>query len=193
MQTKAKAVRIWDRFGLVVIVSMLFVLSGAPTTGVQADTTSMWYIKDQRSVAWGIDGDIPAPGDYDGNRTTDVAVFRPSTGTWCVENQAPVGFGTAEDIPIPGDYDGNQDPYHTTDIAVYRPSTGVWYVLGQFSVEFGGLSKDVPVPADYDGNGSADVAIFRSGMWYVKDQLAVAFEMAGDIPVPGDYNGDGAA
>jgi hypothetical protein len=33
------------------------------------------------------DGHIPVSSDYDGNATTDLAVFRPSTGQWFVQSQ----------------------------------------------------------------------------------------------------------
>lgn len=31
---------------------------------------------------WGIPGDIPAQGNYDGDKAADFTVFRPSTGEW---------------------------------------------------------------------------------------------------------------
>jgi hypothetical protein len=70
------------------------------------------------------------PGDYDGDRKTDLAIFRPSEGNWYIrpsggqtEQIHKYGFGT--DIPVPGDYDGDGK----TDLAVYRPSEGKLYVL----------------------------------------------------------------
>src|SRR4030042_4654817 len=58
--------------------------------------------------------------DFDGNMTSDIAIFRPSAGMWSVKDQFHVYYGLPGDIPVPGDY--NDDG--TTDIAVYRPSTG---------------------------------------------------------------------
>jgi hypothetical protein len=52
-------------------------------------------------VAWGTDGDIPVPGDYDGDGRTDVAVFRPSDGYWFVQDAAATRWGAEGDVPLP--------------------------------------------------------------------------------------------
>jgi hypothetical protein len=126
--------------------------------------------------------------DFDGNMTSDIAVFRPSAGMWTVKNQFRVYYGLPGDIPVPGDY--NDDG--TTDIAVYRPSTGKWAVKGQF-IDYLGGSTDVPVPGDYDGDGDTDIAVFDvfTGHWRVRNQLHAYLGTMGDIPVPADYDGDG--
>ncbi len=130
--------------------------------------------------------DVPA--DFDGNGTTDFAVFRPATGRWLVKDIANTVFGVSTDIPVPADYTGDG----RTDIAVFRPSTGEWFVLGRSPVVWG-LSTDIPVPADYTGDNRAEVAVFRpsTGQWFVQGAPTVVLGAAGDTPVPGDYNGDG--
>ena len=127
-------------------------------------------------------------GDYNGNGTSDVAVFRGSSGLWSVKGITRIYFGTTSDIPVPGDYNADG----TTDIAVYRRSSGMWAVRGITRTYFGS-SSDTPVPGDYDGDGSCDTGIFRgaSGLWAIKNVTRVYLGSSGDRPVPGDFTGDG--
>ena len=76
-------------------------------------------------------GDIPVPGDYDGDGYTDIGVWRESSGTWFIlPSSDPVNYtqkqwGMAGDTPIAGDYDGDGK----TDIGVWREISGVWYII----------------------------------------------------------------
>ncbi len=62
-----------------------------------------WTIQGMSNITFGISGDYPVPGDYDGNGKTDVAIFRPG-GLWRRRNITPdIQLGqNAEDIPTPG-------------------------------------------------------------------------------------------
>lgn len=129
-------------------------------------------------------------GDYDGDGTADLAIFRPSSGLWAVRGVTRIYFGGSSDTASPGDYDGDG----TTDIGLYRPSSGLWAVSGVTRFYFGG-SSDQPVPSDYDGDGGCDPGIFRasSGLWAVAGITRTYFGGSSDAAVPGDYNGDGTS
>ena len=52
-----------------------------------------------------MNGDSPAPGDYDGDGKFDPGIFRPSNSTWFA-NQSTAGvmivqFGQPGDLPVP--------------------------------------------------------------------------------------------
>jgi putative transposon-encoded protein len=90
--------------------------------------------RQQRPVGNG--ADLPVPGDYDGDGTIDLAVFRPSTGTWFIVNSGTgtvmsMPWGNSADLPVPADYDGDG----RTDIAVFRPSTGTWFIINSSTAQ----------------------------------------------------------
>lgn len=177
-----------------------------PVTGTWNSQSSIRFSPYRYSDRWGLDslGDIPAPGDFDGDGKTDKTVFRSPTGTWWINRSSDGGFlalnfGLPGDRPAVGDYDGDGK----SDIAVWRPSDGNWYIWltgpQRFSALHWGLDGDKPVPADYDGDGKSDTAVFRpsTGIWYVLKSdgsgfSAVRFGLEGDNLLPADYDGDGA-
>ncbi|MBL8181806.1 MAG: carboxypeptidase regulatory-like domain-containing protein [Blastocatellia bacterium] len=148
---------------------------------------------------------IETLSDFDGDRKTDLSVFRPGLGQWWFHRSndggsTAVTFGTSTDTIVPSDYTGDGK----TDVAFWRPSTGFWYVLRSEDNSFYafpfGANGDTPVPADYDADGKADAAVFRGSdtTWYIQRSgdggtTIQQFGVSGDVPVNADYDGDGKA
>jgi hypothetical protein len=149
-------------------------------------------------------GTLQVPrSDFDGDGTSDVAVWRPSDGVWHVQRSMDNSYGALQfggaafgDVAVPGNYDGDRE----TDYAVYR--SGVWYIRqssnAQVRVANFGLADDKPVAGDYDGDGKTDIAVWRpsNGVWYIWHSSDGgydfrAFGLNGDMPLAGDYDGDG--
>ncbi|MFL6238504.1 MAG: FG-GAP repeat domain-containing protein [Actinomycetes bacterium] len=143
-------------------------------------------------VHFGTQGDIPVPGDWDGDGVADVAVFRPSTGSWHLPGRI-VHYGAPGDIPVPGFYTNN----HSVSVAVFRPSSGDWFIggSGPFSCIHWGTQGDIPVPGDYNGDGVWDLAVYRpsTGVWHIRhgQPEALRWGASQDIPVPAYFNGAG--
>jgi hypothetical protein len=134
-------------------------------------------------ITFGGPGDLPVVGDWDGNGTVTIGVYRPAqsasnpsiAGFFLLRNSNTSGnpditsipFGGAGDVPVVGDWDGNG----TTTIGVFRPSTNTWFLHNSFTfagppdppsfqygfTEFG----DLPVVGDWDGNGTATIGVYR--------------------------------
>lgn len=121
---------------------------------------------------WGLPGDLPLPGDYDGNGLADLAVVRTEESgelSWHVMYLARAGemlrepvtfrFGRSGDVPLNGDFDGNG----TVEPALFRPETGEWVLRsgekGATSFRWS-IPGAVPFVADFDGDGRTDPALF---------------------------------
>jgi uncharacterized protein (TIGR03437 family) len=155
-------------------------------------------------------GDIPVPGDYDGDGKDDVAIYRAEDHHWWVlyssghNGNLPSGdvgnFGFDGAIPIPGDYDGD----HKADYAVFRTDDYHFWINYSSGRPGGGdvyhfdFPGGVPVPGDYDGDGITDIALYTPDHhWHVRYSSGRPggdvgnFGLDDAVPVPGDYDGDG--
>ncbi|CAN5575234.1 hypothetical protein BH18ACI3_BH18ACI3_03610 [soil metagenome] len=181
------------------------VFRGGAAPGAQA----RWFYQTQGSpsfatIDWGQFGDVPAPGDYDGDNRADFVVQRPdsngvngrfhkrlTTGSFSSEL-----FGFANDSVVPGDYDDDG----RTDVAVVRV-TGGFYVwdfepsatAGTTVVRdtWGVAATDLIAPGDYDGDGRTDYGVWREatpGIFFVmtvgtRIQTSRPWGQIGDFPV----------
>jgi hypothetical protein len=61
---------------------------GIKDIAVWRPSTGVWYVLlsgtpgSYTATQWGLETDLPTPGDYDGDGKTDIAVWRPSDGVW---------------------------------------------------------------------------------------------------------------
>ena len=118
------------------------------------------------------------PGDYNGDGTAEMAIFRPSTGLWAVKGVTRTYFGASGDTPIPGDYSGDR----AADIAVFRGGSGLWAIRGSTRIYYGN-SWSIPASGDYTGDGLYTPAIFRDGLWKIRNITSFYFGTAGDNPM----------
>jgi cytochrome c peroxidase len=177
-----------------------------------------WYVADPGASAgfavspafrFTVFGEASAPTraahvDFDGDRKTDISIFRPSSGQWWYSRSSngqtlAHQFGLGSDRIVPSDFTGDGK----SDIAVWRPTSGEWFILRSednsfFSTTFG-QAGDTPLVGDFDADGKSDIGVFRdsTGEWFVQKSsggfLIVTFGTSGDRPVPADYDGDGKA
>ncbi len=153
---------------------------------------------------------IPAPGDYDGDGITDIAVYIPSMGDFAVHpgnsvvnSQYPSGTinylvpfgtrGTNESIPAPGDYDGDGDGDGDgkSDFAVYIPSQGIYAYRssagrGDTVQKFGisGVGQTIPassLPLSQSSGGSGNTSAVGSS---VAASWAVYIPLTDDLTNP---------
>ena len=120
-----------------------------------------------RKIVFGIPSDRPVAGDWNGDGTSEVGVYRPSAGAFYLRaadgTHAVALLGDSDDLPVTGDWNGDR----VTDVGVFDQSTATFGLRvvdakGQVwtaSVQLG-AAWDLPVTGDWDGNGVGDLGVW---------------------------------
>jgi hypothetical protein len=185
---------------------------GPDTTGVFRPSNGLLYLKNKNEtgfadigINYGIPGDYPVVGDWDGDGDTTIGVYR--NGSFYLRNSNTIGvadvvfpFGAPGDQPVAGDWNGDG----VDTIGVYR--NGTFFLRnsnGPGAPDFVfvlGNPGDVAIAGDWNGNGVDTAGVFRpsNGALYLKNTNATGFAdiqinygIPGDKPVTGDWNNDG--
>jgi PKD repeat protein len=195
-------------------ISLLFLCMINPVSavGIFRNSLGNWYLDYNntgvidKTLHFGVAGDIPVIGDWDGKGNDGAAVFRPSTGYWYFDYNLDgivdksFRYGGISDQVIAGDWDGNG----IDGIAIFRNTTGYWYFdynldgIVDKSFRYGGISDRIIV-GDWQGTGRDGIAIFRpsTGYWYFDYNLDgivdKSFRYGGisDRIIVGDWQGTG--
>lgn len=185
-----------------------------PTTiGTFDPKTATFYLRytnapgpPDRVARFGAPGDVPVVGDWDGNGTTDLGVYRPSDRTFRIESRdggtrtiAATWAGRAGLVPLAGDWDGSG----AEAVALFDPSTGVlaWSARDRPDWETRTITAvpatDVMIPGKWRCAGRTELAVFRgsAGTFRFSEPNVVARELRfgapGDVPIAGDWDGNG--
>ncbi|MBT8201746.1 MAG: CHRD domain-containing protein [Acidimicrobiia bacterium] len=174
--------------------------------------TGRWELGPDESFFFGVPGDVPFLGDWDGDGIDTPGLYRPSDGFAYVINRRETGpadaswfMGIPGDVPIVGDWDG--DGIDT--FSVYRPTEGKVYISNlnetgpaRFDYYFG-VPGDKPFAIDFDADGTSEVALHResTGLVYMTDgpdggavaptDLEFFWGIADDAVFAGDWDGSG--
>jgi hypothetical protein len=121
---------------------------------------------------YGTPHDVPLVGDWNGDGTDTIGVFRDGQwyldvdgdGKWTSVDKTH-RFGQKGDVPVVGDFNGDG----IDDLAIFRG--GVWYLdtngNGQIDPQDKtlalGETGDVPVTGDWDGDGRQEPGVYHDG------------------------------
>ncbi len=170
----------------------------------------------QSCAVFGLPTDLPVVGDWNGDGTDSIGIYRNTH--WDVDYNGNAvwegggidrswDFGEAGDKPVVGDWNGDG----RDNIGVFRSDgwwhldyngNGVWNGCGADRCAQFGFGTDQPVVGDWNGDGRDDIGIFRDWLWDIDLNGSLGWEgppldrstvfgLTGDIGVPGDWNGDG--
>jgi hypothetical protein len=211
--------------------------TGSVKAGVFRPSTGMIYLdwngNDRWDDGWmgcatdrclqiGMDEDVPVVGDWSGNGTSKVGVFRPADGGWYLDANGNgvwegcavdrcLQFGLSGDMPLVGDWTGSG----TWKVGTFRSNDGMFFLDENGNgiwdgcnidrcLSFG-MSGDTPLLGDWDGGGRIKVGTVRpseavvyldyngNGMWDgCIIDRCLQFGLPGDILLVGDWDGTGS-
>jgi hypothetical protein len=180
-----------------------------------------WYLRNQlssgpsTSFGFGLPGDIPVMGDWDGDGIKTVGVYRrfSTFGRFYLRNSNSSGpswwfnFGLPGDEPVVGDWNGDgRDEVGVVRARSKFPSQ--WFERAGTSTQATastsftfGILGDRPVAGDWNNDGIDTPGIARDDgtrlRWFLRNanssgpSQSLLYGLAFDRPVVGDWNGDG--
>ena len=119
---------------------------------------------------YGISHDVPVAGDWNGDGTRSIGVFR--NGTWFLDSDGDgrhtnrdlvIEMGQEGDLPVVGDWDGDG----VDQLGVFRDGVWILDTNGNFEIDAQdakfrlGEAGDLPVVGDWNGDGIDDPAAYR--------------------------------
>lgn len=152
---------------------------GIDTPGVFRPSTGQFTVTDSTAtnpsftasvtkVNFGLAGDRPIAGDWDGDGKDSVAVYRPSTGQT---------FFTNADVSVT-----------STGAITLNPGVDITAFLG--------IAEDLPVGGDWNGDGVDSLGLWRpsTAQFFLSDDNGTLrptfiFGQLGDQPIVGDWDG----
>jgi hypothetical protein len=152
--------------------------------GVAGADSLVWYLRQVEGpgdpdlvIEYGVPGDIPVIGDWDGDGVHTIGVVRGNR--WLLRNSNRAGspdhdfvFGQPGDIPVVGDWDGDG----RTGVGMVRGNR--WMLrnaigAGSPNHDFTfGNGNGRPVTGDWNGDGTTGVGWFASGNWSIRNTLS---------------------
>ncbi len=186
-----------------------------PDGVVLVEPNGLWHIRRPGAADYtfwyGVPGDVPLFGDWDGDGVDTPGMYRPGTGFAYLTNSLPaegsVAYGEVEFyFGDPGDqvFSGDWDGINGDSLGISRDGkmhlrntndTGPADIVFWF-----GASTDIAFGADTDGDGKDSVMVYRPGnsFLYYRNTLDTGvaddeffFGEQGDRFVVGDWDGDG--
>jgi hypothetical protein len=182
-----------------------------------------WFLRNQLSsgpstaISFGVAGDRPVMGDWDGDGIKTVGVYRyvGNVGRFYLRNANSSGaswsfnFGILGDEPVVGDWNGDgrdevgvvrEGPTHGFPSHWFERAGTSTAPTAYRSFTFG-IIGDRPVVGDWNGDRIDTPGLTRDDgtrlRWYVRPanssgpSQTFLYGLAGDRPVVGDWNGDG--
>jgi len=138
-------------------------------------------------------------GDYNGDGTEDVAVYR--NGAWQVRLSTGATYTTTfgagnwpATVPVAGDWDGDG----TDGIATYTYASAMWALRNSpigtgpadTTIPYGTAGSSYPVPGDWNANGTDTVGVKTGTSWTLRNsntpgppELTFDFGSANDLPL----------
>ena len=180
---------------------------------LDADGSQQWSSPGDEYFTFGIAGDEPVVGDWNGDGVDEIGVYRggmwyldlDGNQRWDGDSDTYFAFGIAGDEPVVGDWNGDG----RDEVGVHREQIWCLDIDGnrrwnaQADAYFAfGIPGDTPVVGDWDGDGTDQIGVQRNNVWFLdvddnrrwnaEADAYFTFGAAGDEPVVGDWNGDGA-